>query len=376
MWDQKVLSLNQIHTMKKALITGVTGQDGAYLSRLLKAKGYEVHGLKRRSSLFNTSRIDDLYKDPHEGGHFFLHYGDLTDTGSLTKLIYDIQPDEVYHVGAMSHVKVSFDMPEYTSNVVGLGTLRLLEAIRTLGLTASVKVVNAASSEMYGNIPAEMKDEATAFYPQSPYAVSKMFGYWMTVNYRESYKMFSANAIMFNHESPLRGETFVTRKITMAVAKIALGLQDVVYLGNLDSYRDWGHAEDYAGAMWMILQQDAPDDFVIASGTSHSVRDFLVAAFSRVGINIGFEGKGLDEKGVILSCSDERYTLPEGKQIMAIDPRYLRPKDVEHLRGNAAKARQVLGWEPKHTFDSLVSEMMQADINFFSRDKFLHSNGY
>ena len=362
--------------MKKALITGVTGQDGAYLSRLLLAKGYEVHGLKRRSSLFNTTRIDDLYKDPHEDGHFFLHYGDLTDTGSLTKLLSDIQPDEIYHVGAMSHVKVSFEMPEYTSNVVGLGTLRLLEAIRTLGLTNKVRMVNAASSEMYGNTLIESKNETTPFYPQSPYAASKLFGYWMSVNYRESYEMFCSNAIMFNHESPLRGETFVTRKVSMAVARIALGMQDTVYLGNLDARRDWGHAEDYARAMWMILQHNQPEDFVIATGTSYSVRDLLIAAFSKVGMDIVFEGKGIEEKALIASCTDPRFKLPQGKQIMAIDTRYLRPTDVHHLKGDASKAQKILGWKPTHTFDSLVTEMMDAELKTFSKAKFLAANGY
>jgi GDPmannose 4,6-dehydratase len=362
--------------MKKALITGVTGQDGAYLSRLLLANGYEVHGLKRRSSLFNTSRIDDLYKDPHEEGHYFLHYGDLTDSGSLTKLIYDIQPEEIYHVGAMSHVKVSFEMPEYTSNVVGLGTLRLLEAIRTLDLTAKVRMVNAASSEMYGNTPSVSKNEQTPFYPQSPYAASKLFGYWMTTNYRESYNMFCANAIMFNHESPLRGETFVTRKITMAAARIALGMQDMIYLGNIDARRDWGHAEDYARAMWMILQHDRPDDFVIATGASYTVRDFLIAAFSRVGIEIAFEGIGLDEKAVVVACQNPEYFVPIGQQVMAIDPRYLRPTEVHHLMGDASKIRQTLGWQPTHTFNSLVSEMMETDLKTFAKDKFLRSNGY
>jgi GDPmannose 4,6-dehydratase len=363
--------------MKRALITGVTGQDGAYLSQFLLSRDYEVHGLKRRSSLFNTTRIDNLYMDPHEkDSRFFLHYGDLTDGSSLTRLIYDIQPDEIYHTGAMSHVKVSFEMPEYTTDVIALGTLRLLETIRTLGLINKVRLVNAASSEMFGNTPSIPQNELTPHYPQSPYAASKLFAHWMVINYREAYKMFCANAIMFNHESPLRGETFVTRKITMAVARIALGLQDILYLGNLDAKRDWGHAEDYIRAMWLILQHNEPMDFVIATGTSYSVREFLVAAFNEVKIKIEFEGEGLNEKGVVSSCGDPRFILPVGKQIMAIDARYFRPAEVHHLVGDATKARTMLGWHPTKSFSTLISEMMESDLKIFSKDRFLINNGY
>jgi GDPmannose 4,6-dehydratase len=363
--------------MKRALITGVTGQDGAYVSRLLLEKGYEVHGLKRRSSLLNTSRIDDLYETPQNAEKKFnLHYGDLTDGSSLNKLIYEIQPDEIYHLGAMSHVKVSFEMPEYTSNVVATGTLRLLESIRLLGLDSKTKLLHAASSEMFGNTPHIPQNEKTPHHPRSPYATSKLFAYWMAINYRESYKMFCANAVMFNHESPLRGETFVTRKISMAVAKIALGLQDLIYLGNLDAKRDWGHAEDYAKAMWLILQQDQPDDFVIATGKSYSVRDLLITAFDNVGINIRFEGEGVNEKAFVESSRDSRYNLPSGKQVMAIDPRYFRPAEVYHLQGDAAKAQTKLNWSPSYSFHDLVQEMVAADISIFSKSKFLQSNGF
>lgn len=363
--------------MKKALITGITGQDGAYLAELLLEKGYEVHGVKRRSSLFNTSRIDHLYQDPHEENRrFILHYGDLTDSSNLIRIIQEIQPDEIYNLGAMSHVKVSFDSPEYTADVDGLGTLRLLEAIRLLGLTKKTKIYQASTSELYGLVQEVPQSETTPFYPRSPYAVAKLYAYWITVNYREAYNMYACNGILFNHESPLRGETFVTRKITRAVAKIALGLQDKLYLGNLDAKRDWGHAKDYVEAMWLMLQQEEPEDFVIATGVTTSVRDLTRQAFEEVGITLEFRGKGREEKGFIVSCSNPDYLLEEGREVVAVDPRYYRPTEVDLLIGNPTKAKTKLCWEPKYDLVALVSEMVQSDIAEFRKSQLLREAGF
>jgi len=363
--------------MKKALITGITGQDGAYLAELLLEKGYEVHGVKRRSSLFNTSRIDHLYQDPHEENRrFILHYGDLTDSSNLIRIIQEIQPDEIYNLGAMSHVKVSFDSPEYTADVDGLGTLRLLEAIRLLGLTKKTKIYQASTSELYGLVQEVPQSETTPFYPRSPYAVAKLYAYWITVNYREAYNMYACNGILFNHESPLRGETFVTRKITRAVAKIALGLQDKLYLGNLDAKRDWGHAKDYVEAMWLMLQQEEPEDFVIATGVTTSVRDLTRQAFEEVGITLEFRGKGREEKGFIVSCSNPDYLLEEGREVVAVDPRYYRPTEVDLLIGNPTKAKTKLCWEPKYYLVALVSEMVQSDIAEFRKSQLLREAGF
>src|ERR1700710_1005974 len=318
--------------MKIALITGVTGQDGAYLAEFLLKKGYEVHGVKRRSSLFNTDRIDHLYVDQHEKNvKFKLHYGDLTDSTNLIRIIQEVQPDEIYNLGAMSHVKVSFDTPEYTANADGVGVLRLLEAVRLLGLTQKTRIYQASTSELYGLVQAVPQSETTPFYPRSPYAVAKIYGYWITVNYREAYGMFACNGILFNHESPLRGETFVTRKITRAAAAIALGLQECLFLGNLNSRRDWGHAKDYVEAMWLILQQDKPEDFVIATGETTSVRDFVIIAFAELGISVVFQGEGIKEKGYVVSCSNPDYQIESGKQVVAVDPQYFRPTEVELL---------------------------------------------
>jgi len=363
--------------MKKALITGITGQDGAYLAELLLDKGYEVHGVKRRSSLFNTDRIDHLYKDPHEKGiKFKLHYGDLTDSTNLIRIVQEVQPDEIYNLGAMSHVKVSFETPEYSGDADGLGTLRILEAVRILGLTKKTRIYQASTSELYGLVQETPQTERTPFYPRSPYAVAKLYGYWITVNYREAYGMYACNGILFNHESPLRGETFITRKITRAVARIALGLQDQVFLGNIESKRDWGHAKDYVEAMYLILQQDKAEDFVIATGVTTSVRDFLIKSFKEVGITLDFKGKGEDEKAFVASCSDPAFNLPVGKQVMTIDKKYFRPTEVDLLLGDATKARTKLGWEPKYTLDTLVKEMMQGDIELFRRDKYLKEGGH
>jgi len=329
---------------KKALITGVTGQDGAYLSEFLLEKGYEVHGLKRRSSLFNTARIDHLYQDPHEQEvKFVLHYGDLTDSTNLIRIVQQIQPDEIYNLGAMSHVKVSFDTPEYTANADGVGTLRLLEAIRLLGLEQKTRIYQASTSELYGLVQEVPQSETTPFYPRSPYAVAKLYAYWITVNYREAYDMFACNGILFNHESPLRGETFVTRKITRAAAKIGLGLQDKLYLGNMDAKRDWGHAKDYVEAMYLILQQDQPDDYVIATGKTTTVRDFVRMAFAEIGIELEFRGKGEEEVAVIAACNNPDYQLEIGKEILAVDPRYYRPTEVELLIGDPTKSKTKLG---------------------------------
>jgi len=358
--------------MKKALITGITGQDGAYLSELLLEKGYEVHGIKRRASSFNTQRIDHIYQDPHvENYRFQLHYGDLTDSTNLIRIIQQVQPDEIYNLGAMSHVKVSFDTPEYTANVDGLGTLRLLEAVRILGLGDKTRIYQASTSELYGLVQETPQTEATPFYPRSPYAVAKMYAYWITVNYREAYGIFAVNGILFNHESPRRGETFVTRKITRATAKIALSLQDTVYLGNMDAKRDWGHAKDYVEVMWLMLQQDTPEDFVIATGVTTSVRDFVRMSFAEVGVELEFKGKGVDEIGVITACSNPDYQLEIGKTVVAVDPRYFRPTEVDLLLGDPSKAKSKLGWKPKHDLPALIKDMMQSDIQIFKDEKYL-----
>jgi len=351
---------------KTALITGITGQDGAYLAEFLLAKGYTVHGIKRRSSLINTQRIDHLYEDPHTPQpKLKLHYGDLTDSTNLIRIIQEVQPDEIYNLGAMSHVKVSFDSPEYVANVDGIGTLRLLEAIRILGLTNKTRIYQASTSELYGLVQAVPQSETTPFYPRSPYGVAKMYAYWITVNYREAYNMYACNGILFNHESPLRGETFVTRKITREVAKIALGQSQKLYLGNLNAKRDWGHAKDYIEAMWLMLQQDKPEDFVIATGVTNTVRDFAKKAFGVLGIEIGFEGKNETEKGFIVSCSNPNYQLEKGKVVIEVDPNYFRPTEVDLLIGDATKAKEKLGWTPKYDLDALIEEMVLADVKLF-----------
>ena len=362
---------------KKALVTGITGQDGAYLADLLLEKGYEVHGMKRRSSLFNTDRIDHLYQDPHEKNiRFKLHYGDLTDSTNLIRIIQEIQPDEIYNLGAMSHVKVSFDTPEYTANADGIGTLRILEAIRILGLTKKTKIYQASTSELYGLVQEVPQSETTPFYPRSPYAVAKLYGYWITVNYREAYGMYAVNGILFNHESPLRGETFVTRKITRAVARIVLGLQDKVYLGNLDSQRDWGHAKDYVEAMWLILQQEVPEDYVIATGVTTRIRDFVRLAFAEVGIELEFKGKDEQEIGIVVASTNPEYQLPIGKEVVAVDKKYFRPTEVDLLIGDPTKSMTKLGWKPKYDLKALVEEMVAADVDLFKRDKYLLEGGH
>lgn len=354
--------------MKKALITGITGQDGAYLAEFLLAKGYQVHGIKRRSSLINTARIDHLYEDLHEEGvNFIMHYGDLSDSTNIIRIIQEVQPDEIYNLGAMSHVKVSFDEPEYTAQVDGIGTLRILEAVRLLGLIEKTKIYQASTSELYGLVQEVPQSETTPFYPRSPYAVAKMYGFWITVNYREAYNMFAVNGILFNHESPLRGETFVTRKITRAVAQIALGQQHKLYLGNLDAQRDWGHAKDYVEAMWLILQQETPEDFVIATGVTTRVRDFVKMAFAEVGIEILFSGEGAEEKGTVVACSNPLYQVEIGKVVVEVDPRYFRPTEVELLIGDPTKSKTKLGWEPKYDLPALVKDMMQADVKLFTK---------
>lgn len=353
--------------MKKALITGITGQDGAYLAELLLEKGYEVHGIKRRASLFNTDRIDHLYQDPHEKGvRLKLHYGDLTDSTNLIRIIQEVQPDEIYNLAAQSHVMVSFETPEYTANADAVGTLRILEAIRILGMTKKVRFYQASTSELYGKVQEIPQKETTPFYPRSPYAVAKIYAYWITVNYREAYNVFACNGILFNHESPLRGETFVTRKITRAVARIKLGLQEKIYLGNLDSKRDWGHAKDFVEAQWLILQQDQPDDYVIATGKQYSVKEFVDAAFHEVGINLRWDGKGVDEKGYDDS----------GKVVVEVDPRYFRPTEVETLLGDPTKAKEKLGWQPKVTFKELVAEMVREDLKDAEKDQLCKREGY
>jgi GDPmannose 4,6-dehydratase len=363
--------------MKKALITGVTGQDGAYLTELLLQKGYEVHGIKRRSSLFNTDRIDHLYQDPHESDiKMALHYGDLTDSANIIRIIQEVQPDEIYNLGAMSHVKVSFDSPEYTANVDGLGTLRILEAVRLLGMADKTRIYQASTSELYGKVQEVPQSEKTPFYPRSPYAVAKLYGFWITLNYREAYNMYACNGILFNHESPLRGETFVTRKITRAVARIALGLQESTYLGNLDAKRDWGHARDYVEAMWRILQQDEPDDYVIATGVTTTVREFIRMAFEEAGIVVAFEGEGEKEIARVVECSSKGYKLPEGRVVVRVDPRYYRPTEVDLLIGDATKAREKLGWQPAYDLQALVKDMVHADLELFRRDQFLLKGGH
>ncbi|CCH02933.1 GDP-mannose 4,6-dehydratase [Fibrella sp. WM1] len=363
--------------MKKALITGITGQDGAYLAELLLEKGYEVHGVKRRSSLFNTQRIDHMYEDPHEQHvRFKLHYGDLSDSTNIIRLIQEVQPDEIYNLGAMSHVRVSFDEPEYTAQVDGIGTLRILEAVRLLGLTEKTRIYQASTSELYGGVQGHAQSETTPFYPRSPYAVAKLYGYWITVNYREAYNMFACNGILFNHESPLRGETFVTRKITRAVARIGLGLQDKVFMGNIDSLRDWGHAKDYVEAMYLILQQDTPEDFVIATGVTTTVRDFIKMAFQEIGVELEFRGEGVEEKAYVVSASNPEFPVEVGKEVMAIDPRYFRPTEVDLLLGDPTKAMTKLNWTPKYDLPALVKDMMQADITLFQRDQLLAKSGH
>ncbi len=353
---------------KVALITGVTGQDGAYLSELLLSKGYEVHGVKRRSSLFNTDRIDHLYQDQHEKNvHFKLHYGDLTDSTNLIRIIQEVKPDEIYNLAAMSHVKVSFDTPEYTANADGIGTLRILEAIRILGLEKKTRFYQASTSELYGLVQEIPQKETTPFYPRSPYGVAKLYAFWITKNYREAYGMFACNGILFNHESPLRGETFVTRKITRAVAKISLGLQDKLFMGNIDSERDWGHAKDYVEGMWRMLQQDEPDDFVLATGIKITVREFINMAFAEVGITLKWEGKEENEKGIDAAT---------GKIIVEIDPKYYRPAEVELLVGDATKAKTKMGWTPTYTVQELCKEMVASDVEIFKKDKYLLDGGH
>ncbi|UJH89869.1 GDP-mannose 4,6-dehydratase [Antarcticibacterium sp. 1MA-6-2] len=364
--------------MKKiALITGVTGQDGAYLSEFLLKKDYIVHGIKRRSSLFNTDRIDHLYQDPHEANrNFILHYGDMTDSTNLIRLIQEIQPDEIYNLAAMSHVAVSFETPEYTGNADGLGTLRILDAVRLLGLEKKTRIYQASTSELYGKVQEVPQSETTPFYPRSPYAVAKMYAYWITVNYREAYGMFACNGILFNHESPLRGETFVTRKISRAAARIALGLQDKFYLGNLDAQRDWGHAKDYVRMMWMILQAEEAEDWVIATGKTTPVRDFVRMAFAEVGIELEFKGTGVDEKAYVVSCSNPEFQLEAGKEVLAVDPKYFRPTEVDLLIGDATKANTKLGWTPKYDLKDLVKEMMESDVQLMKKDQHLKVSGY
>lgn len=363
--------------MKKALITGITGQDGAYLTELLLGKGYEVHGIKRRSSLFNTDRIDHLYQDPHESNiRLKLHYGDLTDSSNVIRIIQEVQPDEVYNLGAMSHVKVSFDSPEYTANVDALGILRILEAVRLLGLVDKTRIYQASTSELYGEVQEIPQTEKTPFYPRSPYAVAKLYGYWIIINYREAYNTYSCNGILFNHESPIRGETFVTRKITRAVSRIALGMQRTIFLGNMDARRDWGHARDYVDAMWRILQQDSPDDFVIATGVTTSVREFVTKSFLELGIEVDFKGKGIEEEGQVVRCNNPEFQLPEGQVVVKIDASYYRPTEVELLIGDATKAREKLGWNPGYDLDALVKDMVHSDIELFKRDKFLLKGGH
>ena len=376
---------------KVALITGVTGQDGAYLSEYLLKKGYIVHGLKRRSSLFNTDRIDHLYQDPHvEDRNFILHYGDLTDSMNLTRIIQEVQPDEIYNLAAMSHVKVSFDMPEYVANADGVGTLRILEAVRLLGLTEKTRIYQASTSELYGLVQEVPQKETTPFYPRSPYAVAKMYAYWITVNYREAYKMHASNGILFNHESPIRGETFVTRKVTRAMSRIALGMQEKVFMGNLSSKRDWGHAKDYVRAMHAILQKDEPDDYVIATGITTTIRDFIKMAGAEAGLEIEFRGEGVDEKGYIVAVDEKVFTekvgeeflagikekVQSGKDIVGVDPAYFRPTEVDLLIGDPSKCKAQLEWEPEYDLAGLVEEMMQSDIKLMQKDAYLNGGGY
>jgi len=365
--------------MKKAFITGITGQDGAYLAEFLLDKGYEVHGLKRRSSLFNTARIDHIYQDPHDkGARMKLHFGDLTDSTNLIRLIQEIQPDEIYNLGAMSHVRVSFEMPEYVANTDAIGTLRILEAVRLLGLTEKTRIYQASTSELYGKVQEIPQSEKTPFYPRSPYAVAKMYGYWITVNYREAYNMYACNGILFNHESPLRGETFVSRKITRAIARMVLGLQQKVYMGNIDAKRDWGHAKDYIEAMYLILQQQKADDYVIATGETTSVRDFMVRAFAHVGASLVFKGEGVKEVGIIDEVKDvvEGNCLKAGDEVVAIDPRYFRPTEVDLLLGDPTKSKSILGWKPKYDVNALLREMVDADLDLMRGESHLKQGGF
>jgi GDPmannose 4,6-dehydratase len=363
--------------MKVAFITGVTGQDGAYLSEFLLKKGYQVHGMKRRSSLFNTDRIDHLYQDPHvDERNFFLHYGDMTDSTNITRLIKEIQPDEIYNLAAMSHVAVSFETPEYTGNADGLGTLRILDAVRLLGLEKKTRIYQASTSELYGKVQEVPQSETTPFYPRSPYAVAKMYAYWITVNYREAYGMYACNGILFNHESPLRGETFVTRKITRATSRIALGLQDKFYLGNLEAKRDWGHAKDYVRMMWMILQAEEPEDWVIATGVTTTVRDFVRLAFEEVGIQVAFKGEGVDEKAYVVTCNHKDFQIEIGKEVLSVDASYFRPTEVDLLIGDPSKAKNKLGWIPEHDLASLVKDMMKSDIDLMKKDVILLKAGH
>ena len=362
---------------KTALITGITGQDGAYLAEFLLKKGYIVHGLKRRASSFNTERIDHLYQDPHtENARFFLHYGDMTDSTNLIRIIQEVQPDEIYNLAAMSHVQVSFDTPEYTANADGIGTLRLLEAIRILGLKKKTRIYQASTSELYGLVQEVPQTEKTPFYPRSPYAAAKMYAYWIIVNYREAYNLFACNGILFNHESPIRGETFVTRKITRAVSKIALGMQDKIYLGNLDAQRDWGHAKDYIRMMWMISQADKPEDWVIATGITTKVRNFVKMAFAEVGIELNFKGTGVDEKGIVSKCNLTEYQIEIGKEVVSVDSRYFRPTEVELLIGDPSKAKNKLGWEPEYDLNYLIKDMMQSDLHLMKKEAYLKNGGY
>ena len=373
---------NQTLSMKVALITGITGQDGSYLAELLLEKGYEVHGIKRRSSSFNTDRIDHLYQDPHHPNQKLkLHYGDLSDPMNITKIIKECQPDEIYNLGAMSHVKVSFDTPEYVGDIDGLGALRILEAVRLLGLENKTRIYQASTSELYGGMSENknekgLYDEDSPFYPRSPYGVAKLYGYWITKNYREAYNMFSCNGILFNHESPRRGETFVTRKITRATSRIALGLQDKFYLGNLDAQRDWGHAKDYVRMMWMILQAEQPEDWVIATGKTTTVRDFVKTAFNEVGIELEFKGTGDQEKAFVSRCSNDEFQLEIGKEVLSIDPNYYRPTEVDLLIGDPTKAKEKLGWFAEHDLASLVKDMMQSDVKLMQKQLYLKKGGY
>lgn len=371
--------------MKKALITGITGQDGAYLAEFLLKKGYEVHGVKRRSSLFNTDRIDHLYHDPHEKGvKFKLYYGDMTDSTNLIRLVQEVQPDEIYNLAAQSHVKVSFETPEYTANADGVGTLRLLEAVRLLGMAEKTRIYQASTSELYGLVQAVPQSETTPFYPRSPYAVAKLYAYWIIVNYREAYNMYACNGILFNHESPIRGETFVTRKITRAASKIVLGLQKCLYMGNLSAKRDWGHAKDYIEAMWLMLQQDKAEDFVIATGVTTTVRDFIRMAFGEVGIEIEFSGKDEHEKGVVIDMDEERMhelgldpeVLRFGQTVVKVDPKYFRPTEVDLLIGDPTKAKEKLGWTPKYDLDALVRDMVRSDMQLVKKDNYLRKGGF
>ena len=364
-------------SQKVALITGITGQDGSYLAEFLLKKGYEVHGMKRRSSLFNTDRIDHLYQDPHEKNiNLTLHYGDMTDSMNITRIIQEVQPDEIYNLAAMSHVAVSFETPEYVSNADGTGTLRILEAVKLLGLTKKTRIYQASTSELYGKVQEVPQTETTPFYPRSPYAVAKMYAYWITVNYREAYDMFACNGILFNHESPVRGETFVTRKITRAASKIALGLQDKLYLGNLDAKRDWGHAKDYIKMMWLILQADEPEDWVIATGVTTPVREFVRMAFAYAGIELEFKGEGVDEKAYVISCSNPDYQVEIGKEVVGVDPRYFRPTEVDLLIGDPSKAEKKLGWTREYKLEHLVNDMMQSDLKLMTKDQYLQDGGY